>query len=266
MKVKRAHPATSSTTSRISGRPAGATLRAVASTPSVPAALKNAKPFPRVHPGRVERTAARAGERLDRALGRDPGEPATIDLDATQATVYGQRKQGAGRSRRGRLPYAPHVSFRAERGGRRPRSAGPTTSSSCCKRCAPRGSASPSRCHAAGRRARRSRRSPRAHGRRRSTCRAHRSPRRATRRRADRQSRCGWWCAASPSAPRGSRPAASAPAGPRRSTCPPRARGRALSVLGYRFVLTNIHDSPSSRRPPSTARSDAPLATRKPAR
>jgi hypothetical protein len=52
---------------------------------------------------------ARAGERLDRELDRDPGEPVTIDLDATQVTVYGQRKQGAARSRHGSMSYAPHA-------------------------------------------------------------------------------------------------------------------------------------------------------------
>ncbi len=95
---------------------AGARLRAVAATPSAPTALQNAKRFRRVHVRRIERAAARAGERLDRALGRDPGEPVTIDLDATQVTVYGQRKQGAGRSRQGTLSYAPHAAFWAERG------------------------------------------------------------------------------------------------------------------------------------------------------
>jgi hypothetical protein len=95
---------------------AAAGLRAVAATPSAPAALQNAKRFRRVHVQRVERAMARAGQRLDRALGRDPGEPVTIDLDATQVTVYGQRKQGAGRSRHGHMSYAPHVAFWAQRG------------------------------------------------------------------------------------------------------------------------------------------------------
>jgi Transposase DDE domain group 1 len=95
---------------------AGAGLRAVAAAPSAPAALQNTKRFRRVHVQRIERAAARAGERLDRALGRDPGEPVTIDLDATQVTVYGQRKQGAGRSRHGHISYAPHVAFWAQRG------------------------------------------------------------------------------------------------------------------------------------------------------
>ncbi|HEV8322208.1 MAG TPA: IS1380 family transposase [Myxococcota bacterium] len=95
---------------------AGARLRAIAGTPSAPAALQNAKRFRRVHVQRIERAAARAGERLDRALGRDPGEPVTVDLDATQVTVYGRRKQGAGRSRHGCMSYAPHVAFWAQRG------------------------------------------------------------------------------------------------------------------------------------------------------
>jgi DDE family transposase len=95
---------------------AGAGLRAVAGTPSAPAALQNAKRFRRVHVQRVERALARAGERLDRALGRDPGEPVTVDLDATQVTVYGQRKQGAARSRHGTMSYAPHIATWAQRG------------------------------------------------------------------------------------------------------------------------------------------------------
>lgn len=95
---------------------AGAGLRAVAQTPSAPAALQNAKRFRRVHVQRVERAMARAGERLDRALGRDLAEPVTVDLDATQVTVYGTCKEGAGRSRHGSMSYAPHVAFWAQRG------------------------------------------------------------------------------------------------------------------------------------------------------
>lgn len=95
---------------------AGAGLRAVAATPSAPAALQNAKRFRRCHVQRIERAMARAGQRLDKALGRDPSAPVTIDLDATQVTVYGQRKQGAGRSRHGHMSYAPHIAFWAERG------------------------------------------------------------------------------------------------------------------------------------------------------
>jgi hypothetical protein len=95
---------------------AGARLRAVAGTPSAPAALQNAKRFRRVHVQRIERALARAGQRLDRALGRDPSEPVTVDLDATQVTVYGGQKEGAARSRHGSMSYAPHVAFWAQRG------------------------------------------------------------------------------------------------------------------------------------------------------
>jgi Transposase DDE domain group 1 len=95
---------------------AGAGLRAVAQTPSAPAALQNAKRFRRVHVQHVERAMARAGQRLDRALGRDPADAVTIDLDATQVTVYGQAKQGAARSRHGHMSYAPHIAFWAQRG------------------------------------------------------------------------------------------------------------------------------------------------------
>src|SRR5512132_2518404 len=95
---------------------AGARLRAVAGTPSAPAALQNAKRFRRCHVQRIERAIARAGRRLDRALGRDVAEPVTIDLDATQVTVYGQRKRGAARGRHGSMSYAPHVAFWAQRG------------------------------------------------------------------------------------------------------------------------------------------------------
>ncbi|HEY2763638.1 MAG TPA: IS1380 family transposase [Pseudonocardiaceae bacterium] len=95
---------------------AGAELRAVVDVPSPPAALQNAKRFRRVHCQRVERAMSRAGERLDQALGRDPGAPMTVDLDATQITVYGRRKEGAARCRTGQLSYAPHVAFWAERG------------------------------------------------------------------------------------------------------------------------------------------------------
>jgi len=95
---------------------AGAGLRAVAQTPSASAALQNAKRFRRVHVQRVERAMARAGQRLDRALGREACEPVTVDLDATQVTVYGQAKQGAARSRHGHMSYAPHIAFWAQRG------------------------------------------------------------------------------------------------------------------------------------------------------
>ena len=95
---------------------AGAALRAVAEVPSAPAALQHAKRFRRVHCQRVERAIAAAGERLDSALGRDQGEPVTVDLDATQITVYGRSKEGAARCRTGEMSYAPHLAFWAQRG------------------------------------------------------------------------------------------------------------------------------------------------------
>jgi hypothetical protein len=95
---------------------AGAVLRAVADVPSAPAALQNAKRFRRVHCQRVERAIASGGERLDSALGRDQGEPVTVDLDATQITVYGRSKEGAARCRTGEMSYAPHLAFWSQRG------------------------------------------------------------------------------------------------------------------------------------------------------
>src|ERR671922_60126 len=50
---------------------------------------------------RPSSAASRAGERLDRALGREAGEPVTIDLDATVLEVYGRGKRGASRNRAG---------------------------------------------------------------------------------------------------------------------------------------------------------------------
>jgi len=95
---------------------AAASLRAVSDVPSASAALQNAKRFRRVHCQRVERAMATAGERLDRALEREPGEPVTIDLDATQITVYGRGKEGAARCRTGEISYAPHLAFWSQRG------------------------------------------------------------------------------------------------------------------------------------------------------
>ena len=95
---------------------AGAALRAVADAPSASCALQLAKRFRRSHIQAAERALARAGQALDRQLGRDPAEPVTIDLDATGIEVYGRRKGGAGRSRHGSVSYAPHVAFWAERG------------------------------------------------------------------------------------------------------------------------------------------------------
>lgn len=94
----------------------GRALRAVATTPSAPTALQNAKQFRRVHVQCVERAAARVGEHVDRALGRDLTEPPVIDLDATQVEVYGAFKQGAARSRLGAMSYAPHVAFWSQHG------------------------------------------------------------------------------------------------------------------------------------------------------
>ena len=95
---------------------AGAALRAVPEVPSAPAALQNAKRFRRVHCQRVERAMSEAGGRLDKALGRAPGEPVTVDLDATRITVYGRGREGAARCRTGERSYAPHVAFWAQRG------------------------------------------------------------------------------------------------------------------------------------------------------
>jgi len=95
---------------------AGAALRAVADVPSAPAALQVSKRFRRVHCQRVERAMARAGQRLDHGLGREPAGPVTIDLDATLVTVYGRAKEGAARCRTGQMGYAPHVAFWAQRG------------------------------------------------------------------------------------------------------------------------------------------------------
>jgi hypothetical protein len=95
---------------------AGSGLRMVGATPSAPTALQRAKDFRRVHCQRVERAWARVGEHLDRALGREPIEPVTIDPDATGIEVFGRRKQGARRNRQGQVSYAPHVAFWAQRG------------------------------------------------------------------------------------------------------------------------------------------------------
>jgi hypothetical protein len=95
---------------------AGAGLRAVAAVPAAATALQLAKRFRRCLCQAVERGLARAGQRLDRALGRDPGEPVTIDLDATVIEVYGRRKHGASRNRCGQLSFAPQIAFWAQRG------------------------------------------------------------------------------------------------------------------------------------------------------
>jgi hypothetical protein len=71
---------------------AGADLRAVARVPAAATALQLAKRFRRCLCQAVARGLVRAGQRLTGALGRDPGEPVTIDLDATVLEVYGRGK------------------------------------------------------------------------------------------------------------------------------------------------------------------------------
>jgi len=95
---------------------AGMSLRAVAQVPSAPCARQLAARLKRCQIQAAERALARAGQALDREVGRDPGEEATIDLDATRITVYGPRKQGARRTRTGELAYAPHIATWAQRG------------------------------------------------------------------------------------------------------------------------------------------------------
>jgi hypothetical protein len=95
---------------------AGAPFRAVAGVPAAATALQLVKRVRRCLCQAVERGLARAGERLDRALGRDPGDPVTIDLDATVIEVHGRGKQGASRNRTGQLSFAPHIAFWAQRG------------------------------------------------------------------------------------------------------------------------------------------------------
>src|SRR5919201_3123177 len=95
---------------------AGAALRAVAHVPAAATALQLSKRFRRCLCQAVERGLARAGQRMDRALGRDPGEPVTLDLEATVLEVYGRGKRGASRNRAGQLSFAPHIPFWAQRG------------------------------------------------------------------------------------------------------------------------------------------------------
>ena len=206
---------------------AGSGLRTVGQTPSAPTALQRAKDFRRVHCQRIERACARVGEHLDRPLGREAGEPVTVDLDATVIEVYGRRKRGAARNRLGQLSYAPHVAFWAQRGraltselvaGNREKLAGGE-----CARIATRAlsllpaghgpatfridsayyqlellerlrrehRALPSRCRATRRCGGRWPRSVRMPGRTRSTCPARRLPRPATARTGGSTSRCG---------------------------------------------------------------------------
>jgi hypothetical protein len=95
---------------------AGAPLRAVADVPSAPCARQLAARLKGCQIQAAERALARAGQALDREVGRDRGEAATIDLDATRITVYGPGKQGARRTRTGELAYAPHIATWAQRG------------------------------------------------------------------------------------------------------------------------------------------------------
>ncbi|MGI8800710.1 MAG: transposase, partial [Solirubrobacteraceae bacterium] len=80
------------------GDVAGTDLRGARRVPAASTARQLARRFRRCHIQAIERASARVGGRLDRALGRDPGEDATIDLDATQLEVHG-RQGGAARSR-----------------------------------------------------------------------------------------------------------------------------------------------------------------------
>jgi hypothetical protein len=95
---------------------AGAPLRAVAATPSAPAARQLARRFGPGHIRAIERAQARVGERLDRELGRDPAEDVRFDLDATETEVYGRKKDGAARSHSGALAYNSYVVTWAQRG------------------------------------------------------------------------------------------------------------------------------------------------------
>jgi hypothetical protein len=95
---------------------AGAQLRAVAETPSAPTARQLADRFKPAHIRAIERAVARVGNDLDRRLGRDMGEDATLDLDGTESVIYGARKRGSGRSRCGHLAYNSYVVTWAQRG------------------------------------------------------------------------------------------------------------------------------------------------------
>lgn len=97
---------------------AGAAFRAVARTPSASTARQLAARYQRLHVRAVERALARAGDRVDRDLGRCVGEPVTFDLDATETEVYGRGPLGRGvaRSRSGALAYQSYVVTWAQRG------------------------------------------------------------------------------------------------------------------------------------------------------
>jgi hypothetical protein len=90
--------------------------RAVADTPSAPTARQLAYRFKPSHIRAIERAGARAGNELDRKLHREASAEVTLDLDATESVVYGQRKQGTGRSRHGHLGYNSYVVTWAQRG------------------------------------------------------------------------------------------------------------------------------------------------------
>ena len=97
------------------GDRAGAGWRGAWRVPAAATARQLAKRLRRCHVQAIERAIARVGGRLDRALGRDCDEEATIDLDATQLEVHGA-KAGAARSRHGFVSYAPHIAVWAQRG------------------------------------------------------------------------------------------------------------------------------------------------------
>ena len=88
----------------------------MAEVPSAPTARQLARRFKPSHVRAIERAMARCGNELDRRLGRDPAEAVTLDLDATDTTVYGRKKAGAGRSRTGSLAYNSYVVTWAQRG------------------------------------------------------------------------------------------------------------------------------------------------------
>jgi hypothetical protein len=94
----------------------GAGLRALSAVPSAPCARQLAARFRRSQVQAIERALAEAGAAHDRALGREPGDPVTLDFDATVVEVYGRRKRGSARGRQGTLAYVPHVAVWAERG------------------------------------------------------------------------------------------------------------------------------------------------------
>ena len=97
---------------------ASAAFRAVRATPSAGTARQLARLYERSHVRAVERALARVGDRVDRDLGRDPGEAVTFDLDATETEVYGRgpHRRGAARSHSGGLAFQSYVVTWAQRG------------------------------------------------------------------------------------------------------------------------------------------------------